>query len=405
MGIIVHHFWHGVGLNNFGYYYTHYKWPSAPEDVKDPHNIFVRIAAELGVPETIIFILLIGLSFYRVFCRPAGSNQTHHTPPMVLIIGFACIWWLGDGLSRSIGAGKAIPYILELSAVYAAIAVITMAVVCQLFTCISSQYRRKIEIALAVGAAGMLLYDQINLALVTGCVAMLFWVVLALTHPLDGQPALADSIDSGPTDTDRSRSKGGGLHANKLRSPASGSDVTDSQAAPAATPSWKDILARIWGAGLVAASLALVVGVITPVVGGHFAWDTKAYAAAYKKDMVGGHLRRALADIDHVLRFDRRSPAWLERKISVMEQLGQNPRSVTLRLLHLNTADARVRIPLAMTPASGLTLPERIAELKLAIRLNDDLPKTEVTRISAKHVASLKAMIRVLESQLKRKHR
>lgn len=406
MGIIVHHLWHGVGLNNFGYYYTRYKWPSAPEDVKDPHNIFVRIAAELGIPAVLIFILLIGLWFYRVFCPPADSHQRHQTPPMVLILGFACLWWMGNGLSRSIGAGRAIPYILELSVVYAAIAIVAMAVMCQLFTCISHQYRRKIEIALAVGAAGMLLYDQINLALVTGCVAMLFWVVLALAQPLEGQPALAVSIDSSHAGADRSSSKrSASQHAANLQPSGAISGTASTQGRPAASASWKDILARIWGAGLVAASLALVVGVITPVVSGHFAWDTKAYAAQYKKDMVDGHLHRALVDIDHILRFNRRSPAWLERKITVMEELGQNPRNVTLLLLHLNTADARVRIPLAMTPASGLTLPERIAELKLAVRLNDELPKTEVTRISVKHIASLKAMIRVLESQLKQKSR
>ncbi len=408
VGIILHHVWNGVGLNNFGYYYTRYKWPSAPEDVKDPHNIFVRIASELGMPAALIFIFLVGLWFYRVFGRSTENNQTHKTPPMLLIVGFVCLWWLGDGLSRSIGAGKAVPYILELSAVYAAISIIAMALASQLFTCIPGQYRRKIEVALAVGAAGMLLYDQINLALVTGCVAMLFWVVLALAQPLADPLAMLHSPRSASTDA--LPSKNNNAHSSHVQPsdappPEKNLLVSAAGQAKVTTSAGQDAIARIWGAGWIIASLALAMGVITPVVSGHFAWDTESYAAAYQDNIAHGQLHRALVDIDHILMFDRRSQAWLERKVTVMEQLGQNPRAFTLRLLSLNTTNARVRIPLAMTPASGLTLPERIAQLKMAVKLNQDLPMTEVTRIAPRHIVALKAMIQNLESQLSRKYR
>jgi|GEM_PF-1923857 len=401
VGIILHHAWHGVGLNNFGYYYTRYKWPSAPEDVKDPHNVLVRVAAELGGPAVIAFIILLGMAFYGVF-RPARENvRPHATPPMLLIIGFALLWWLGVGLSRSIGAGKATAYVLEMSALYAAITIVTMAVVCQHLTYFSGNYRRKIEIALAVGAGGMLLYDQINLALVTGYVAMLFWIILAIAQPLDELPANAAQLPSGmaragQADPQLSKSRGDGL------APAAN---FSGSLPPQGNSKLKNATARLCGAVFLASSLALVGGAITPMVSGHFAWDTRATAAAYEHNMAYGHLHRALADINYILAYDRRSPAWLERKISVLEELGQNPRAVTLRLLHLNTADARVRIPLAMTPASGLTLPERIAQLKLAIKLNRALPKTETTRISPKHIAALRAMIENLQSQLPAKVR
>ncbi len=368
-GIIIHHIWHGVGLNNFGYYYTRYKWPSAPEDVKDPHNVLVRIASELGLPAAIIFTLLLGLAFYLIFRPPTREQASSRTPPILAIVGFVAVWWMCDDLNRMVGAGKAIPYILELSILYAAIAIIALAVVCQLLSCMTPEYRRKIEIALAIGAGGMLLYDQINLALVTGSVAMLFWAVLAIAQPQDS-PIPAG--EGGNTD-------GGGIDRRGT------------------------IAARAWGGGLAAASLAVALGVITPMVTGRLPWDTMAWAQDYRLDISGGRMHHALADVNHILAYDRRSQAWLERKISVMEELGENPRATTLRLLHLNPADARVRIPLAMTPASGLTLPERIAELKLAVRLNADLPKTEVTRISPRHIAAIKEMIQNLESQLKQK--
>ncbi|MGC8561122.1 MAG: O-antigen ligase family protein [Phycisphaerae bacterium] len=370
VGIIIHHIWHGVGLNNFGYYYTRYKWPSAPEDVKDPHNVLVRIASGLGLPAAIIFTLLLGLVFYLIFRPPTGGQTGSRTPPILAIVGFVAAWWMCDDLSRMVGAGKAIPYILEFSILYAAVAIIGLAVVCQLLSCMTPEYRRKIEIALALGAGGMLLYDQINLALVTGSVAMLFWAVLGMAQPLDS-----------PAPEEESSSMGGDGGVDRRGT----------------------IAARLWGGGFAAASLALVVGVITPMVTGRLVWDTMAWAQDYRIDISHGRMHHALEDVNHILLYDRRSQAWLERKISVMEELGENPRAATLRLLHLNTTDARVRIPPAMTPASGLTLPERIAELKLAVRLNNDLPKTEVTRISPRHIAAIEEMIKNLESQLKQK--
>lgn len=38
----------GVGWHNFSEYYLQYRLPAAPEEVRDPHNLFVRFAAELG---------------------------------------------------------------------------------------------------------------------------------------------------------------------------------------------------------------------------------------------------------------------------------------------------------------------------------------------------------------------
>lgn len=39
----------GTGWGNFGDYYLQYRLPAAPEEIRDPHNLFVRFATELGI--------------------------------------------------------------------------------------------------------------------------------------------------------------------------------------------------------------------------------------------------------------------------------------------------------------------------------------------------------------------
>src|SRR5690606_36722286 len=48
----------GVGLENFGTHYRRARLPEAPEEVADPHNLLVKLAAELGV-----IGLLLGLAW------------------------------------------------------------------------------------------------------------------------------------------------------------------------------------------------------------------------------------------------------------------------------------------------------------------------------------------------------
>jgi O-antigen ligase len=47
--LIAHHPLLGVGWNNFGDQYLAYREAIAAEEIKDPHNLFVRVVAELGV--------------------------------------------------------------------------------------------------------------------------------------------------------------------------------------------------------------------------------------------------------------------------------------------------------------------------------------------------------------------
>jgi hypothetical protein len=47
--MIIDHPWAGVGRENFGRHYTQYKPIEAPEEIANPHNIFVHAAAEWGI--------------------------------------------------------------------------------------------------------------------------------------------------------------------------------------------------------------------------------------------------------------------------------------------------------------------------------------------------------------------
>ena len=59
--MIADHPWSGVGRENFGRHYLQYKSIQSPEEVSNPHNLFVQAAAEWGVPGLIgILLMLIG---------------------------------------------------------------------------------------------------------------------------------------------------------------------------------------------------------------------------------------------------------------------------------------------------------------------------------------------------------
>ena len=66
--------WLGVGWGNFGLYYPRYRLPLAVEEVKDPHNLFVRGFAELGAVGGVLFILF-ALWIWWALTRPVTPPQ------------------------------------------------------------------------------------------------------------------------------------------------------------------------------------------------------------------------------------------------------------------------------------------------------------------------------------------
>ena len=76
--------------------------------------------------------------------------------------------------------------------------------------------------------------------------------------------------------------------------------------------------------------------------------------------------------------------------------MGINPRRTVLKLLAINRTDARVRLPYAQTSRAGLSVTQRIAQLKLALQLNSALAKHEVQHLSPREVAEISAQIKKL---------
>ncbi len=365
--MIQHHPLTGVGLNNFGYHYTQFKPPSAPEDVKDPHNMFIRIAAEAGIPAAIGFVALVLWGFLSTLREKAelSNEKNQRSLPMMGLIVLALVWWAGRLAvdHPGFGARGVATYQLALCALYAGAAVGGMLLANRLLRVIDPRYQRIVANATVLGAAGMVLYDQINMALATGPTAMLFWIILG-------------AFAAG----------GAGKPPGELNSAGKPPNT------------FSAIAGMILGGALCIFAVILTIAVWVPTVRGTFPWDSSLYRHAYKRALAQRDWPQALKAADAVLARDTRSQGWLQRKIGVEMEMGINPRRAVLKLLSINRTDARVRLPYALTSRAGLTVPQRLAQLKLALQLNSDLPRTEVQRLSPQEVAEINTQIKKLKA-------
>lgn len=75
--------WWGVGWENFGNHYLQYRLPAAPEEVRDPHNLFVRFAAELGVVGLALGVGWV-LRMAWELTRPVQSNGSDEITPVAV---------------------------------------------------------------------------------------------------------------------------------------------------------------------------------------------------------------------------------------------------------------------------------------------------------------------------------
>ncbi|MGD9646953.1 MAG: O-antigen ligase family protein [Pirellulales bacterium] len=57
--MIAEHPWLGCGPGNFGDHYTRFKLPTASEEITDPHNLFLEVAATAGLPAAIALALVL----------------------------------------------------------------------------------------------------------------------------------------------------------------------------------------------------------------------------------------------------------------------------------------------------------------------------------------------------------
>ncbi len=111
-------------------------------------------------------------------------SKIFHNPPIAAAAVFCCAWWT---IHQLIAEASDL-YSIELSAISAVISAATFALAFGLLALTQQRGIRALGIAALLGALGMLLYDQINMAVVTGPVAMLFWMLLGLADSHDPAP-------------------------------------------------------------------------------------------------------------------------------------------------------------------------------------------------------------------------
>ena len=66
----------GCGSGNFKPTYMKYKLPGSSEEIADPHNFAVELAAVAGIPALLLFVFVTGLTGWRIFMRDNQDNST-----------------------------------------------------------------------------------------------------------------------------------------------------------------------------------------------------------------------------------------------------------------------------------------------------------------------------------------
>ncbi len=325
----------GVGLHNFGSYYTSVKRPAAPEDVSDPHSFVVRIATELGLPALLLALVLL---FWAMLAAARRHRNITLPPPRplntvnvtILAIAFALAWWLAAYLL----AGPYDTYDLLLAILYAALAAgagVATFLILEAELPAAPAAMSLLSIAALLGALGMFIYDQINMALVTGAVAMLFRVLIGFR----------------------------------------GDD------APPGSPRRAAYLVPLFTGG---AALALGGLVWFPLTQGKMAWDPAP--AEYRFLEARTHDPAAAeAALNDALSKNPRSIELLMQRIALRRELHQPLADALRQVLSLDRANAQIRVTLAL-PDSDLPAAERARALWEALDFDAQLAADEPKRLS-----------------------
>lgn len=76
--MILDHFFYGVGRENFGRHYLHYKTIDSPEEVSTPHNLVLQVMADFGIVGVIAAAVMC-FGVIRVFRESKCSTVVHTT--------------------------------------------------------------------------------------------------------------------------------------------------------------------------------------------------------------------------------------------------------------------------------------------------------------------------------------
>ncbi len=334
----------GVGLNNFGDYYTMFKLPQSPEDVKDPHSIFVRFAAEGGLPLTLIILILI------VWLLVSGLRSRKLPDPPVWgkaslwgIAAVIMLWWL---IRLLIAEVPTLEFNIIMAFLNAAIAAAVAALILSALGKVSGTRISRLLNVLVIGAAGMLIYDQINMGLTTGPLAMTFWCILA--------------VAAAPCD--------------ELK-----------QATPA-------LSSRVTACVIAAAGVALGIFVWAPLTTQSFAWDPTPWE---DRGMLAQNSQQSLAAWDEAIARNPRSVELRRQRMRIRQTLQQPIEQDIEAILALNNSDARLFMDLGLM-SSNLPPARRKEILEQALKLDDLMPADQPRKMRLAEREKLTAAIREL---------
>ncbi|MFW6061524.1 MAG: O-antigen ligase family protein, partial [Planctomycetota bacterium] len=172
----------GVGPGNFESYYLWYRRPAAEEAVKAPHNVVLHALAQYGLPGGVVFLAVL-VGGLVAATRPAVGASPAAEPPdkRDRISGRSAAGWaLGAGLAALLarigfeGAGAHWSLLLFEGVAPA----VTLAACVLLAWWAGTRFAvgGGVRIALACGAAGLLLHNLLTFSLHTPGAAMLYWL-------------------------------------------------------------------------------------------------------------------------------------------------------------------------------------------------------------------------------------
>lgn len=166
----------GVGRENFGRHYLAYKSIQSPEEVSNPHNLFVQAAAEWGLPGLIaVVLMLIGASASALAAVTTDERDASTSAASVSADESSPMWW-GRWLVALLGTLLAARFLLlgtgDLNFLY--YATVTTGIVWSLGFVIgvaagpvggeNTAAPRILRMAVVAGLASFLVHDLINFA-------------------------------------------------------------------------------------------------------------------------------------------------------------------------------------------------------------------------------------------------
>ncbi len=188
--LIGDYFLTGVGRENFGRHYLQYKSILSPEEITNPHNLFVQATAEWGILGLAgILVMLVSVTYLIARSRHVQTTKT----PSHQKDSLHTLWWLwGIGLTLAVALLR-IPMLgtTDPNFIYYTTIVITGSWLLG-FTCsayLSNQSdtgthtNQYITTAILCGLFAFLLHDMINFAMFIPASATTFFAAMALVIP------------------------------------------------------------------------------------------------------------------------------------------------------------------------------------------------------------------------------